>query len=598
MTKSIGATSTEKNTSTSSSSNYSTHRVKTGRGFLIASGASILAILAGAVGWNVLSWSKSARAAADVEKYSVIARDFTVSLQEKGELQAAKSTEIVCGVEGRSTIISIVSEGTDVNGGDLLVELASDQIEDRIRSEELKESNSITAYEAAKTDRDIQKDQNASDIRKSHLKIELAQLALDKYAKGDWTQSIKDAQIAIEQAKINLDRRAEDFESAKQLIERGFMTKTQFNTDEFNYQKAQWDLEKAKKSKEVLETYTHVAELRQRESDLEEAQKESERVAKNAKAMELRKERDLVGKKKELELVQEQLAKFRTQKEKCRIYAPTQGFVVYYAGGGRGHFMSSDSQIREGATVHERQIIMTLPDTSQMIVLVRVHEAKTDKLHLGQSAIIRVEAMPDHRFTGTVTKIAAVADSQNRWLNPDLKEYETEITLDPTDAKLKPGVTAHVEIMVEQVQQVLAVPVQSVYTKGGRRYVFKNEGRDILPTEIKVGAIGTVWAQVNEGLHPQDSILLAFGDNHKRLVPDLPPLSQPKPKMTKRSADKQSSMTQNAAKMMRGKGSGGKRPGGTPGMKRKNRSSDSKSGPKKSLHGSGASHRPVSSGTD
>ena len=110
-----------------------------------------------------------------------------------------------------------------------------------------------------------------------------------------------------------------------------------------------------------------------------------------------------------------------------------------------------------------------LPDTSKMIVAVRVHEAKTDKLEMGQFARIEVEGYPDRQFSGKVTKIAVLADTQNRWLNPDLKEYETEITLDPTDITLKPGVTAYVEIVVETVENALAVPVQSHAQKLGVR---------------------------------------------------------------------------------------------------------------------------------
>ena len=100
------------------------------------------------------------------------------------------------------------------------------------------------------------------------------------------------------------------------------------------------------RAKEVLETYTHVADLRQRQSDVEESRKEFDRVVKNANAEAIKKKRAVEGKKKELELIQAQLAKLRRQQSGCRITAPTQGFVVYYAGWGGRHFMSGDSQIR------------------------------------------------------------------------------------------------------------------------------------------------------------------------------------------------------------------------------------------------------------
>lgn len=471
--------------------------------------------------WAAKAWRQSVNRVGLVESFEINPRSFSVVLREKGELKAAQSTEIVCRVEGRSTIISLIPEGTAVQKGDLLVELASNEIDDRIKQDQLKESNAITAFEAAKTELEIQKDKNDSDIRKAKLEIELNQLALDKYVKGDWLQTIKDADIAIQQAEINLQRETEDYEAAQKLYKRNFITKTEFWDDEFNHTRAGWDLEKAKQAKSVLEAYTHVADLRRRESDLEEATKEFGRVEKNASAEALKKTRWAEGKETELGLIRDQLAKLRRQKEKSRITAPTQGFVVYYSGGGR-HFMSSDTQIREGATVYERQIIMTLPDTTEMLVIVRVHEAKTDKLKLGQRANVHIEGIPNQEFSGTVTKIAVVADTQNRWLNPDLKEYETEITLDHTEIPLKPGVTAHAQILVETVTDKLAVPVQAVYSKTGRRYVFKTGGDSVEPLEVELGAIGSEWAEITKGANAGNRILLAFGDEHKRLIPDLP----------------------------------------------------------------------------
>lgn len=469
-------------------------------------------------------WGGSARATLPVDVHTVAMRSFNITLKEKGELQAARSTDISSAVEGRATIISLVAEGTSVKKGDLLVELASDLIENRIQEDELKESNAITGLESARAELEIQLDKNASDIRKAGLKIELANLELMKYKEGDWANSRRDAEIAIERAEIGLDRATENSEASEKLYERNFITKTEFEEDEFRLKQAQWDLEKAKNQRDVLEKYSHIANLRKLESDLDEARQEADRTTKSAKAEETKKNRNVEGKGKELTLIQDKLAKLRTQREKCRITAPTQGFVIYGAASGGGHFISFDGsgQIKEGATVHERQIIMRLPDTSQMVVVVRVHEGKTNKLVLGQRAMIEVESIPERTFSGTVTKIAAIADTQNRWLNPDLKEYETEITLDKVDVALKPGVTAHVEIFVESIENRIAVPVQAIYSKDGQRYVFRKNKREVEPVPVELGSAGTSWVEITEGLIEDEHILLAFSDDQKRLVPDAP----------------------------------------------------------------------------
>lgn len=457
---------------------------------------------------------------AALDRVPVEAHSFAIALKQKGELQASNSTDIKCEVEGRSTIISLIAEGTAVKKGDLLVELASDEIENRIRQEELKEANAVTVYESSKTELEIQRDKNKSDIRKAALQIELKRIDLEKYQKGDWTQKYRDSEIAIEQAVMTLESRDEDFGAKKKLYEKNYTTKADYDEAKFDKQKAEWDLEKARHALVVLVKYTHVADLMKRESDLEEATKEHARVVKNAAAEEIKKVRQLDGKKKERDLIQDQLAKFRKQKVRCRIYSPTQGFVVYYTGGGRRWYMGSESQIKEGAQVIERQILMQLPDTSAMKVIVRIHEAKTNQLEVGQKALITVEGFPDQQFVGEVAKIAVVADSQSSWLNPDLKEYETEIRLDSTEVALKPGVTAHVEILVGTVDQKLSVPIQAVFSKGGNRYVFLDGGGEPEAVTVQLGGIGMEWAEIKSGVERGDRVYLAFTDEMKRLIPE------------------------------------------------------------------------------
>ncbi len=473
------------------------------------------------------SWSYVRANAMDDQQlttHAIQTRSFSVVLKEKGELQAAQSTDIKSEVEGRATIISLIAEGTAAKKGDLLVELAGNEIEDRIRSEELREASSLASFKAAKTDLDIQKDKNASDIRKAALKVELAKLDLKKYTLGDWVQALKDAEVEIDRAEIMLERREQDLRDSNDLHKRKYITTTEFDEAKFNAKKAKWDLDKANRAQEVLEKYTHVKDLRQKESDVKEAEKELERARKSASAEEDRKQAALAGREKELSLTSQKLAKLRGQLSKCRIVAPGPGLVVYYAGGGGRHFMSTDSQIKEGATVYERQTIVTLVNTSRMNVAARIHESKTDKIRLGLPVSVQVEGIPGQVFRGTVTKIGVLAESQNRWINPDLKEYEVEIELDETEHPLKPGVTAVAEILVERVEDVVAIPVQAIFSKSGHNFVFRRDRSGVEPVEVKTGVAGTEWVQIEEGLTVGDQVLLAAGDEHMRLLPDLPPV--------------------------------------------------------------------------
>jgi HlyD family secretion protein len=453
--------------------------------------------------------------------FTVQPRELPIVLQEKGELKAKNSVDIKCEIEGRTRILSLVPEGSVVAEGDLLVELASDQIQEKLQAERLKETSADAAHEAAVKEYEIQLDQNASDIRKGELAVRIARLNLQKYEQGDWQQQLQEAELNLKRAEESRRRAVEKLEDSEKLAAKNFISQLDLDDDRFAAYETQIALQKAQLAKEILVKYTNPVDLEQKRSDLHEAEKELERIRKSAEANAAKKKANMESKATELDYIRKQIAKYEEQLAKCEIKAPSAGFVVYY---NEGRWWGGDTQIREGAEVHERQTILTIPDPAVMTVILRIHEAKVDKIAVGQEALVEIEGVPGRTFAGKITKIAKLADSRNRWLNPDLKEYETEITLDPTDIELKPGATARAQIMVDNLTDVLAVPVQSIYSKSGQSYVFLDKGRGkAQPVPVSLGASNSEYVEVRDGLEAGSTVLLAITDDMKRLIPDTAP---------------------------------------------------------------------------
>jgi len=452
----------------------------------------------------------------DPTVFVVQRRSFSVDLPQKGELQAAQSVDVRCEVEGRSTIIWLIDEGAQVQKDDLLVELASNEIDERIKSEEINFANAEMNHLTAQTDYEIQLDQNASDIRKAELALENAKTELSKYEEGDWVQQETDARIAVQRAEKELSQASDRFTDSKELHEQGFITKREYESDEFALFVAEKELEQARLAEEILHKYTYKQALRQKQSDVEEAEKELERVRKGATAKEAQKNQTVESRAAEVAIARDRLAKYKRQKENARIVAPAPGLVVYYA---EAHRWGDGDEIKEGAEVRERQTLITLPDTSRMKVIVRIHEAAATRITKDLPASVQIEGYPGRVFTGTVTKVAELADSQNRWLNPDLKEYETEITLDEVDPGLKPGVTARARIHIADVTNALAVPVQAVFSKGGSHFVFRDKRGGAEPVSVKLGASSEEYVEVLAGVKEGERILLAASEDLKRKIP-------------------------------------------------------------------------------
>jgi multidrug efflux pump subunit AcrA (membrane-fusion protein) len=131
------------------------------------------------------------------------------------------------------------------------------------------------------------------------------------------------------------------------------------------------------------------------------------------------------------------------------------------------------------------------------------------KVKAQQSARISVDAFPDNQFTGKVLKIALVPDQQNFFLNPDLKVYATELSVDGKHDFLKTGMSAKVEIIVDELSDVIYVPVQAVANRGGKKVCFLVNGKELQSQEVKTGAFNENYIQITEGLEPGQVISLA-----------------------------------------------------------------------------------------
>ena len=91
-------------------------------------------------------------------------------------------------------------------------------------------------------------------------------------------------------------------------------------------------------------------------------------------------------------------------------------------------------------------------------------------------AVIRVDAFSDRSYHGKVKSVAVLPD-QGGWLASDTKVYKTIVTIDEEVTQLKPGMTAVVEIDIEQLKDVLSVPIQAIVQRGSENWCYVQHRR-------------------------------------------------------------------------------------------------------------------------
>jgi len=431
-----------------------------------------------------------------------------ISVTESGTIQNRERVVIKSEVEGNPTIIYLVPEGVNVQEGDLLVELDSSGLLEQKDQQQIRVTSAEAAYVSAREHLAVTKSKAESDISEAELAYEFAKQDLKKYVEGDYPRSLQEAQSKIDLAKEELQRAKDTLEGSKRLAEKGYITVTELQADQLAANRAKINLELAETDLRLLKEYTYKRNLDQLTSDVEQRRMALERVRRQAAADIIQAEANLKAKLSEFERQQARLKKIEDQIAKCRITAPRAGMVIY-ATTGESHRWRSVEPLQEGQQVRERQDLIYLPSSSHMKVDISIREASLRKIKPGMPVRVKVDALPGREFWGKVGKIALLPDARMAWLNPDLKVYSTEIYLQGDTSALRAGMSCQAEIIVEQYEQALYVPVQAVVRVGGKPTVFVPGDDGPEPREVEIGLDNNQVVHIISGLREGQEVLLS-----------------------------------------------------------------------------------------
>ncbi len=486
-----------------------------------------------------------------INTFAVRRDNLTVTVTESGSIKARNSVEIKSEVEGRATIINIVPEGTiitdqDVKNGKVLVELDSGDLKEQLSQREIDFASAEASFTQAKEAYDIQVKQNESDISAAELKVKFALMDFQKYLGetlanqligkidgsedpnadlavvidvygllkdpnnlgGEASQTLGELQDNILLADEQLKKAQNTLDWTIRLREKEYVSETDLQTDKLSVESLQIKYGQAKTDLDLFKAYDFSKQTQKLISDYYEAKRALERTYAKARSELAQSKAQLESAKARFELQQERLNKTKNQIAACTIKAPDTGLVVYGTTGDVYRRFRGGNIIAAGEEVYQRQTIITLPDTTEMMAEIAVHESSVDKVKPGQKATIVMDAFPDKTFDGEVIKIAPLPDQQRGWLSPDIKVYTTQVAIKGTHDFLKPGMSARVEILVDSVPDALIVPVQAVANRSGRKVCYVLNSSRPVEREVETGQFNDTFVQILDGLEEGEEVML------------------------------------------------------------------------------------------
>jgi len=398
-----------------------------------------------------------------------------VIVKERGNLESAANKEVYCAVEGGTSIIKILPEGTRVKEGEIVCELDSASLKDLLNNQKISTQQAEASYKQVKLTREV------------------AQVAVEEYVKGIFKQEKATADGEIALAKSDLTRAIDRLDWSTRMYDKGYVSLAQNIADKLALERAKFEKEQSETKLDVLLRFTRDKTVKELESDVEKAKA------------------DELSKQSTFELERTKEAKLERQIAACTLKAPGDGIVVY--ANEQGRMGQNSVQVEEGAAVRERQKIFSLPDTTKMRVNTKIHESMVNKITPGLRSLIRVVVDgAGQALKGQVTGVAPMADAASNF-GSDIKVYTTFVAIEGDTAKLnlRPGMSAAVEILVEELDDVLSVPVQAILQRKDKNdrdknFVFVKEGDGFRRVEVTLGISNDQHVEVKRNKDVKDGV--------------------------------------------------------------------------------------------
>lgn len=201
--------------------------------------------------------------------------------------------------------------------------------------------------------------------------------------------------------------------------------------------------------------------------------------------------------KLKLEVTQARLEDAEEDLSKTAIIAPHEGIVTVLS--------VLEGQVISGATsVSNGTDLLTVAQLNELYMEAKVNEVDVDKLHVGQSARLRFDSIPEVEVEGVIRVIAPSARREG-----NVRVFPIEVVFEVEDSGVRPGISATVEIPIESAEDVVSVLISGVFTRGGGTACFVQTENGWERREVEVGINNLHHVEIKSGLQSGEQVALS-----------------------------------------------------------------------------------------
>lgn len=266
------------------------------------------------------------------------------------------------------------------------------------------------------------------------------------------------------------------------------------------------DLEVTRLSQQIskiqFESANYEADIRRKEIqlNLEKANIALDRAVEQIMNKEKIQHEEIKQKKLEITQAKNELNDAYETLNKLFLVTPAPGFAII------NRNWSSGLKFQVGDQCWSGYPLIELPDLSELKAVVQINEVDISKISKGLRVEIKPDAFSDSVYQAEVIDVANLAVSKDR--DSKIKVFPVDILIKNPGKNLLPGLTVSCRIIVDQIDDVIYVPIEAVQTLPETSYVFLKTAGGFVKRDVELGASNTDYIIVADGLKEGDRVAL------------------------------------------------------------------------------------------
>ncbi len=190
------------------------------------------------------------------------------------------------------------------------------------------------------------------------------------------------------------------------------------------------------------------------------------------------------------------------------IASPIDGVISLmqnWRAGGMG--MDNAPEFKAGDKAWPGAALAEIPDLGSLVVELNIEETDRGRVAAGQVANVKIKAISDKPVKGKLRSISALSQASfASW--PPVKTFRAIVDMESMDQKLRPGMSATSEIVVEKLPDVILIPARASFDHGGKALAYVLKGGALEPRQITLGRRNEFQVEVRSGLTPGERVAL------------------------------------------------------------------------------------------